>query len=65
MGKILNILKNYSLGAFKTGLFSNNTMTFGSLFSVILSILFLLGLMTGIGFYINEIFIQRIEHIEK
>jgi hypothetical protein len=65
MGKILNLLKKYSLGSYKTGLYNNNTMTFGSLLSVILSILFLLGLMTGIGIYFNEIFIKRPLHIEK
>ena len=65
MGKILSFLKKYSLGTYKTGLYSNQTMTFGSFFSVILSFLFLLGLMTGIGIYFNEIFIQRPEYIEK
>ncbi len=53
MGKILNFLKKYSFGAYKTGLYSDKTMTFGSLLSVILSFVFLLGLMAGIGFYFN------------
>jgi hypothetical protein len=59
MGKILNFLKRYSLGAYKTGLYNKDAITFGSLFSVILSVLFLLGLLTCIGIYFNEIFIQR------
>jgi hypothetical protein len=64
MGKTLKALKKYSFGAYKLGLFSNNTMTFGSLLSVLLSFLFLLGLITGIAIYFNEIFIQRPLHIE-
>ena len=63
MGKILNSLKNYSFGGYKTGLYRNNTITFGSLLSVILSALFLLGFLTGFIIYFNEIFIQRHDHI--
>ena len=65
MEKIMNLLKKYSFGAYKLGLFSNNTMSFGSLLSVILSFLFLFGLMTGIWLYFNDIFIQRPLHIER
>ena len=57
MGKILNFLKKYSFGAYKTGLYSNDAITFGSLLSVVLSSLFLLGLFVGFGIYFNEIFI--------
>lgn len=57
MGKIINILKRYSFGAYKTGLYKNETITFGTLFSVILSALFLLGLFAGIAIYFNEIFL--------
>jgi hypothetical protein len=59
MGKVLNFMKKYSLGAYKTGLYNNGTITFGSLLSVILSVLFILGLSVGIGIYFNEIFIQQ------
>ncbi len=65
MGKILNKLKKYSFGVFRTGLYSNGTLAFGSVLSVILSIIFLLGLLTGISLYFNEIFIQRPDHITK
>ncbi len=59
MGKIVNLLKKISFGAYKTGLYSNGTVTFGSIFSVILSALFILGISVGIGIYFNEIFIQQ------
>ena len=59
MGKVLNFLKKYSFGAYRTGLYTNKAMVFGSLLSVILSTLFLLGLFVGIGIYFNEIFIQQ------
>jgi len=65
MGKILNVLKKFSFGGYRTGLYNNDSLTFVSLLSVILSYLFLLGLMTGIGMYFNEIFIQRELHIDK
>ena len=65
MGKILNILKKYSFGGYKTGLYRNEVITFGSLLSVILSTLFLLGFLTGVSIYSNEIFIQRLEQIAK
>jgi hypothetical protein len=58
MGKILNALKKYSLGGYKTGLYRNNAITFGSLLSVIVSALFLIGFLTGFSIYFNEIFIQ-------
>ncbi len=63
MGKLLNLLKKHSFGAYRTGLYTNDVLTFGSLLSVILSFLFLLFLLTGIGYYFNEIFIQRHLHI--
>jgi hypothetical protein len=59
MGKVLNFLKKYSFGAYRTGLYTNKTMVFGSVLSVILSALFLIGLIVGIGIYFNEIFIQQ------
>jgi hypothetical protein len=59
MGKVLMFLKKYSFGAYRTGLYTNETMVFGSVLSVILSALFLLGLFVGIGIYFYEIFIQR------
>ena len=59
MGKILNFAKNYSLGTYKTALYHNDTNRFGSLTSIIISILFLLGISVGIGIYFNEIFIQQ------
>ena len=65
MGKFYNLLKTYSFGGYKTGLYSNNAITQGSLLSLILSCLFLLGLLTAIGYNINEIFIKRYEHITK
>lgn len=58
MGKVLELLKKYSFGAYRTGLYSNGTVTFGSILSVVLSALFTLGIIVGIGFYFNEIFIQ-------
>ncbi len=65
MGKFIDILKKYSFGSYRTGLYHNNAVNFGSLFSVILSALFLLGLLAGVGYYFNEIFIQRPFHIDK
>jgi hypothetical protein len=65
MGKILNLFKKYSFGGYRTGLYNNKAITFGSLLSVILSVLFLFGLLAGIGIYINEIFIERPDHIDK
>ena len=59
MGKVLNFLKKFSFGAYRTGLYTNETMVFGSVLSVILSALFSLGLFVGVGIYFNEIFIQR------
>jgi hypothetical protein len=59
MGKVLNFLKKYSFGAYRTGLYTNETMVFGSILSVILSALFILGLFVGFSIYFNEIFIQR------
>jgi hypothetical protein len=59
MGKVLNFLKKYSFGAYRTGLYTNQAMVFGSVLSVILSGLFLLGLSVGVGIYFNEIFIQQ------
>jgi hypothetical protein len=59
MGKILNLLKKYSFGSYKTGLYNNGAISFGSVFSVILSALFLLGISVGLGIYFNEIFIQQ------
>jgi hypothetical protein len=58
MGKVLNFLKEKSFGAYKTGLYSNGTINFGSILSVILSALFIIGISVGIGVYFNEIFIQ-------
>jgi hypothetical protein len=63
MGKILDFLKKYSLGGYRTGLYNNEAFTFGSLISVIFSVLFLLGLSAGFIIYFNEIFIQRVEYI--
>jgi hypothetical protein len=65
MGKFLNYLKMYSFGGYKTGLYNKNAITFGSLISVILSILFILGLITSIGYYVNEIFFVRTEYINE
>jgi hypothetical protein len=59
MGKILNFLKKYSFGAYRTGLYTNKAMVFASVLSVILSALFLLGLFVGVSIYFNEIFIQQ------
>jgi hypothetical protein len=53
----LNYLKKYSFGGYKTGLYNKKAVTFGSLISVILSLLFLLGLVCGMGYYFNDIFI--------
>ena len=59
MGKLLNFLKKYSFGVYRTGLYTNEAMVFGSVLSVILSALFLLGLCVAIGIYFNEIFIWQ------
>jgi hypothetical protein len=59
MGKVLNFLKKYSFGAYRTGLYTNKAMVFGSVLSVVLSAIFLLGLFVGVGIYFNEIFIQQ------
>ena len=59
MGKVLNFLKNYSFGAYRTGLYTNKAMVFGSVLSVILSAIFILGLFVGVSIYFNEIFIQQ------
>ena len=59
MGKVLNFLKKYSFGAYRTGLYTNKAMVFGSVLSVVLSALFLLGLFVGVSIYFNEIFIQQ------
>jgi hypothetical protein len=64
MGKILNALKKYSFGGYKTGLYRNNAITFGSLLSVIVSALFLIGFLTALSIYFNEIFIQQHDHID-
>jgi hypothetical protein len=65
MGKILNLIKKFSIGGYKTGLYNNNSIIFGSLLSVSLSSLFLIGLLAGFGYYFNEIFIERADHIVK
>jgi hypothetical protein len=57
MGKILNFLKKNSFGSYKTGLYSDGAITFGSVLSVVFSALFILGISIGIGVYFNEIFI--------
>jgi hypothetical protein len=49
MGKILKFLKTYSFGAYRTGLYTNEAINYGSLLSVILSALFLLGLFASVG----------------
>ena len=59
MGKVLNFLKKFSFGAYRTGLYTNETMVFGSVLSVVLSAIFLIGLFVGFVIYFNEIFIQR------
>lgn len=58
MEKVLNILKNYSFGAYKTGLYSKGNTSFGTVLSVILSAFFILGISIGIGIYFNEVFVQ-------
>ena len=65
MGKVLKFLKKYSFGAYRTGLYNNKAIVFGSVLSVILSALFLLGLFVGVGIYFNEIFIQRSQYLVK
>ena len=59
MGKFYDFVKKYSFGSYKTGLFNKDALSYGSLLSVILSALFLLGLLAGIIIHFNEIFIQR------
>ena len=59
MGKVINFLKKYSFGAYRTGLYTNKAMVFGSVLSVILSAIFILGLFVGVSIYFNEIFIQQ------
>jgi hypothetical protein len=53
MGKIFDFLKKYSFGSYRTGLYNNKAITFGSLLSVILSALFILALLAGTGYYFN------------
>ena len=65
MGKIFNFLKKYSFGSYRTGLYNNKVISYGSLLSVILSALFLIGLLPATGFYFNQIFFQRQKHIES
>jgi hypothetical protein len=57
MGKILEFLKMNSFGAHKTALYNNESVMFGSLLSVILSGIFLIGLLAGITIYFDEFFI--------
>ena len=59
MGKVLNFLKKHSFGAYRTGLYTKGAMVFGSVLSIILSALFLIGLFVGIGIYFNDIFIKQ------
>jgi energy-converting hydrogenase Eha subunit F len=60
MGKIYDFLKRFSFGGYRTGLYNKNKgLIFSSLLSIILSVLFLLGLLAGIAIYFNQIFIQR------
>jgi hypothetical protein len=59
MGKVLNFLKKNSFGAYRTGLYTDKAMVFGSVLSVILSAIFLLGLFVGVSIYFNDIFIQQ------
>ena len=59
MGKVLNFLKKYSFGVYRTGLYTNEAMVFGSVLSVVLSAISVLGLFVGVGIYFNEIFIQQ------
>ena len=63
MGKIFDQLKKYSFGGYRTGLYNKETVIFGTFLSLILSVIFLLGLITGIGFYFISIFIERPESI--
>ena len=65
MGKTLNFLKKYSFGAYRTGLYNNETSTFGSLLSVILSAVFIIVLFVGIGINFYEYFIERKQYITK
>jgi hypothetical protein len=59
MGKVLNFLKKYSFGAYRTGLYTNKAMVFGSVLSVVLSALFLLGIFVATAIYFNDVFIQQ------
>ena len=60
MGKIYDFLKRFSFGGYRTGLYNKNEgLIFSSLLSIILSVLFLLGLLAGIAIYFIQIFIQR------
>ena len=59
MGKVLDFLKKYSFGVYRTGLYTNEAMVFGSVLSVVLSAISVLGLFVGVGIYFNEIFIQQ------
>ena len=59
MEKVLKFLKKYSFGAYKAGLYNNGSTTFGSVLSVILSAIFILGISVGVIIYFIEIFIQR------
>ena len=63
MGKMFDQLKKYSFGGYRTGLYNKETVIFGTFLSLILSVIFLLGLITGIGFYFISIFIERPESI--
>ena len=65
MGKIIEFLKKNSFGAHKTGLYYKESNIFGSVLSVILSGLFLISLLIGIGFYSHEFFIQRKLYLTK
>ena len=65
MGKIFNFLKKYSFGAFRTGLYSSDGISFASFLSVILSGLFLIGLFIGISLYFYEFFIVRQTYLIK
>ena len=65
MDKVINFLKKNSFGTYQTGLYTNKAMEFGSVLSVVLSAIFLLGLFVGVGIYFNEIFIQQQQYIVK
>lgn len=63
MSKIIDQLKKYSFGGYRTGLYNKESVIYGTLVSLILSVIFLLGLICGVGYYFNSIFIQRPESI--